>query len=104
MPFGRADEDFRVQKPGGANHLFDDLDALFAFKVAGRGADKYLLPDARVKLVKGQRTVIKRRRQPEAEIDKGFLSRTVAAVHPAHLRECYMGFVDKQQEILGEII
>ena len=60
--------------------------------------------DALLKFVEFERAVVERAGQAEAVFDKALLARAVAVVHRAHLRERHVGFIHKEDEILGKIV
>ena len=62
------------------------------------------LPDPVGELLPGQRPVVDRRRQPEAEIDEVAFAGDVALVHAADLRHRHMRLVDDQQEVFREVV
>ena len=77
---------------------------MLALIVARRGRDVDGLVYPLLELLKLQRAVIIRARQPEAILDKRILARAVAAVHGAHLRQCDVALIDKEQKILRKIV
>ena len=77
---------------------------MFALVVARRGRDVDGLVHPLLELLKLQRAVIIRARQPEAILDKRILARAVAAVHGAHLRQRDVALIDKEQKILRKIV
>ena len=104
LSFYGAHEYLRVEQSCRANYLLDDLSRALALIFSRRCRDIDALMYPFCELLKLQRPVIKGRREPEAIVNERFLSRSVAAVHRAHLRERNMALVNKQQEILREII
>ena len=60
--------------------------------------------DALLKFVEFERTVVERAGQAEAVFDEALFSGAVAVVHRAHLRERDVGFIHKEEEILGKIV
>ena len=60
--------------------------------------------DALLEFVEFERAVVERAGQAEAVFDQTLLARAVAVVHRAHLRERDVGFIHKEEEILGEIV
>ncbi len=101
----RLDDDLRVDQTGGADHLLDELAAGVAELVGPRGRrEVHRLPDPIGELLPGQRPVVDRGRQPEAELDQVALAGHVALVHAADLRDGHVGLVDDEQEVFREVV
>ena len=81
-----------------------NLGCVADFIRAGRCGNKNRLPDALLKFLEQQRTIVKRRRQPETIFDKLLLARAVAVVHGANLRHGDVALVDEAQRALGEVV
>ena len=94
----------RVEQPRRADHLLDDLVGAAALILARRRGDKHRLMKPLLELLKAQRAVVKRARQAEAVLHQALLAGAVAVVHGAHLRERDVALVDKEDEVIGEIV
>ncbi|MPN05062.1 hypothetical protein SDC9_152312 [bioreactor metagenome] len=99
----RADLYLRVQQPGRANDLIDNL-ALRLFQlVVGRGGGNINgLTLELLKFEKLQRPIFKRRKQPEAMVAQGLLAVAVGSEHRAQLRDGGVRLVDYGQLVLGK--
>ena len=105
LPLGWLHHDLRVHQAGGPNHLFDELAAGLAEFVGPRGSRQvHRLADPVGELLPRQRAVVARRRQPESVLDEVALTRHVALVHAADLRDGDVRLVDDEQEILREVV
>ena len=104
LPFRRADFHERIEKPRGADDLLRVVIRNRKFVLRGRGGNKNRLSHSRIELRKRKRSVVVSRLQSETEIDEVLLSRPVAVIHRADLRNGHMTFVDESYEILREII
>ena len=60
--------------------------------------------DALLEFVELERAVVERAGQAEAVFNKALLARAVAVVHRAHLRQRDVGFIHKEQEVLGKVV
>ncbi len=90
----------RIDQAGGADDLLHDHAAALGQLIrAGSGADENDLVDARLELLEGQRAVIERRRQAEAEVNQVLLAGAVAVPHAAHLRNCLVALVHEEEKI-----
>ena len=89
--------DFRIQKTGRTDNLFHHFAMnLIQFVVARRRGNINRLIDQRFKLFKPHRPVVQRTRQAEAIFHQRFLTRPVAVVHSADLRQRHMRFINDQ--------
>ena len=70
----------------------------------GRRAHVDRLVDGRLELLEGQRPVVERRRQAEAEVDQDLLARPVVLVHPDDLRDRHVRLVDDEQPVRREVV
>ena len=98
-----ADRDLRIDEPCGADDLFHDMPSgqhAFIFRRGGGAIDR--LMDAFGEFLEPERPVIRRGGEAEAIFDEHFLTRLVAVVHAAHLRQRHMRFVHDEQVILWE--
>src|ERR1700722_18050580 len=105
LALGRLDDHLRVDEPGRANHLLDDVavDPLQLVR-AWRGRQVDRLADALGELIPGQRAVVARAWQPEAVADQHPLAGGVTLVHRADLRDGLVRLVDDEYEVLGEVV
>ena len=71
---------------------------------AGRGRDEHELRHLSEELVEAERSVVERRRQPEAVVDERLLARAVALVHAADLRHRLVRLVDEHDEVVREVV
>src|SRR5256885_12909381 len=67
---GRAHGDLRVDHAGGPNELLDDLLRALGLVRSGRGAHVDHLVHVVLELIEGERPVVERRGQAEAELDQ----------------------------------
>ena len=104
LALGRADPDVRVDDTGRADELLDDALAPLELVWTGRRAHVDRLVDAGLELLERQRTVVERRRQPEAEVDQDLLARPVVLVHADDLRDRHVRLVDDEQPVRREVI
>ncbi len=58
----------------------------------------------RLELVEAQRTVVHRRRQPEAVLDEDLLARAVAGELAVQLGHGHVALVDHEQPVVGEVV
>ena len=93
----RPQLDLRVDEPGRAHELLDDLSGALQLVRPGRRRDEDHLRRELLPLVEAQRPVVERRRQAEAVLDQRLLARAIAAVHRADLRDRLVTLVDDQQ-------
>ena len=93
-----------VEEPGGAYDLLGDGLRLFVFLAPRRRGAVDNLVYLGVELVELQRAVVFGAREAEAVVDEHLLSRLVAVVHGAHLRQGDVAFVDDCEEIVREIV
>ncbi len=70
----------------------------------GRRAHVDRLVDGGLELLEGQRPVVERRRQAEAEVDQDLLARPVVLVHPDDLRDRHVRLVDDEQPVGREVV
>ena len=90
-------------KPGRPNDLLDDFAArLLQLVFARRRADEHHLVDLLLPLLKLQRPVVERARQPEAVLDERLLPAPVAVVHRPNLRHGDVRLIDDHQKIFGK--
>src|SRR6185503_11519898 len=80
------DLDLRVDQPGRPDDLIHDLARALDLVRARGGRDEDRLVEARLELLKGQRTIVERARETETVFDEDLLARSVAAPHAVHLR------------------
>ena len=88
-----------VDEPRGPDDLLHHARRVVLLELAGRGRHEHDLPHALEELLKAQRPVVGRRRQPEAVLDQGHLARAVALVHSAQLRHGVVRLVDEREEV-----
>ncbi len=97
--------DLRIDQASGANYLLDKYAAgLGEFVRSGSSRDINNLIGAILKFFERERTIIECRRHPKTIVDQRFLARPVAVIHPSHLGNGLVRFVDEQQEILRNVI
>jgi hypothetical protein len=105
LPFHRAHVDRRVDETGRADDLLD-YDALRFCQLVGarRRRHEDHLPNALLPLFEIQGSVVQRRGQTKAVGDQDFLARSIAVIHPAHLRHALMAFVHDDQRVVGQVV
>ena len=96
--------DLGVDDPGRADDLLHGASGLGLLEGSGGSGDHHQLLDALEELVELQRPVVDRRRQPEAVVDQRLLARAVTLVHAADLGNRLVGFVDEDDEVVGEVV
>ena len=97
----RAHLDHRVQKAGGADHLFGkDAACLLDLPFGGGGGDKDRLRAHRVPFLEFQRSVIHAGGQAEAMFGERELAAIVALVHGTDLRDGHVRFIGKDDGIV----
>lgn len=98
-----ADFDHRIDKAGGADHLFgEDAAGLLDFPCGGGCADEHRLRAHGVPFLELQRAVVHARRQPEPVFGQCEFAPVVAFVHAADLRHADVAFVGKDDGIVGD--
>ncbi len=101
---GGADFDVGVDQPGGADDLFGkDAIGLLQLPRAGGGRDIDRLRAHGVPFLEAQGAVVHAARQAEAVFGEGRLAAQIAAIHGAELTDGDVGFVDKDQGVIGEV-
>ena len=90
--------------PVGRIELLDDLLRALELVRPGRRAHVDDLVEVVLELLEGQRAVVERRRQPEAEVDQDLLARAVVLVHADDLRDGHVALVDDQQPVGREVV
>ncbi len=94
-----------IGQAGRTNHLFDNYAAGFReFIRPGRRRNINELSGPFLELLKCQRTIVQRGRQPKAVFDQVVLARPITVIHAAKLRHGLMALVDEHQRILRKII
>ena len=88
----------------GANDLLDTLLLVCIFIRTRRSRHINNLVDPVLELLKRQRTVVDRRRQPETVLDEIRLASVIAVVHPTNLRQRHVRLVDEHQEVFREVV
>ena len=98
--------DLRVDQPGRADDLLDDLAAgLFQFEFAGRGRNEDDLVPHLLEFLEFQRAGCPARWEGESRDRPAPALRWRSPLYMAlNLRQRHVRFIDDQQEILGEII
>ena len=96
--------DLGVEQTGRTNNLLDVVLADAQLIVARRGRNVDELGDPRLKLIETKRAVIERRRKTETMLNQRHLTRTVAFVHTADLRNRHMALIDDAEHVLGKVI
>ena len=104
LTVGRADPDDRIDDAGRADELLDDGLAALELVRAGSRAHVDGLVHRRLELLEGQRPVVERRRQAEAEVDQDLLAGPVVLVHADDLRDRHVRLVDDQQPVRREVV
>ena len=95
--------DGRVDQPGGADHLFHENAArLFDLPFRRGGRYKHRLRAHCVPFFKLQGAVVHARRQAEPMFRKGHFAPEVALIHAADLGHRHMGFICKNNGIVGD--
>ena len=95
---------FRIHKPRGAHHLFDNLRALFQFVRGRRSRHENRTAHLALELIEPQRSVVQSRGQAETVLHKRFLAGTVAAVHAPELPHHHVTFVKKHDAVGRQIV
>ena len=104
LPLHRPHLDLGVQQTGGTNDLLHDLARPGTLVLTGGGGDVDHLVEPLFKLLEFQRPVVVGAGQTEAVVHQGVFPRPVAVVHGPHLGQGDVALVDKQHEILGEVV
>ena len=98
-----ADFDLRIDKARGADHLFGkDAARLLQLPRRRGGRDEDRLRAHRIPFLELQRAVVHAGRQAEPVFGQGELAPVVALVHAADLRDRDMGFIGKNDGIVGD--
>jgi hypothetical protein len=99
-----ADLHLRVEKAGGADHLFgEDAAGLLQLPIGGGGGDEDRLRAHRVPFLELQRAVVHAGRQAEAVLGQRELAPVVAAIHAADLRDGDVAFVGEDDGVVGDV-
>ena len=104
LPFNGPHFDAWIQKAGGTDNLLCQVRLYPHFIGPRRGGYINNLVDSFRKFIKGQGPVVQGAGQAEAIVHQGALSGLVAVVHGPELGHRYMGFIDHDEEIIGEIV
>ncbi len=104
LPFHWAYADVRIKQSGRTNQLFRNPRRYLPLKVSGRGTGENNLVHMAVEFLKIERPVIIGAGKAEAVINQALLPRVVPAEHAVNLRQGNVGFINKQQKILGKVI
>ena len=104
LPLRWKHGDVRVYHACWADELLHYLVCALSFVAARccRNIDR--LAHARFKLFKGQRAIVERTRQAEAEVNEDLFSRAVVLVHPHDLRNAHVTLIDHKEPIGWEIV
>ena len=98
-----ADFDRRVQQPRGADHLFGEHAAgLFQFPFGRGGGHEHGLRAHGVPFFEFERAVVHAGRQAEAVFGQREFAAVVAFVHAADLRDRDVGFICKNDGVVGD--
>ncbi len=101
----RQDVDGGIDESCGADDLLDNFAfCFFEFVGSGGGGEE---DDARPEVfefLEAEWSVVEARRQAEAMLDEGGFSTSVAGVHGSDLWDADVGFVDDEEEVVGEVI
>ena len=100
----RAQLDLGVQQARRPDDLLDLLLAHCLLVVTGRRRNVDELRYALLELIKAQGTVVERRRQTKAMVDKGYLARAIALIHTTHLRHSDVALVNDAEHVLGKVV
>src|SRR5580704_6900382 len=105
LPLHRAHLDFRIDQARGTDHLFH-YDSRRARQFVGTGSCRDIdhLIGAMLELLEIERAIIQSRGHAKTEVDQSLLPGAVAMIHPAHLRNGLVRFVDEEQIILRHVI
>ena len=99
------DSDLRVDQAGRPDDLLHEhAAALLELVIAGRGGNIEDLMNALLELAEVQRPVVQGTGQPEPVLHQGSLPGLVSMIHPGQLGDRQMALVEKDQEILREVI
>ena len=99
-----AHTDRRIQQAGGTDDLLN-TQQLMILLIRARGCrDEQDLVNLILELFELQRPVILRAWQAESIVHQRVLAGLVSIVHGAKLRQCHMGFIDNDQEIIFKIV
>ena len=91
-------------RPVGPHDLLDDLTRHLELVRARRRRQEQHLRHPLDELVEAQRTVVGRRRQPEAVLDEHLLAAPVALVLAVQLRHRHVALVDHHEVVVGEVV
>ena len=84
---GRAELDLGIDDPGRADQLFCNASRMAQLVRSRRRGDEHHLRHLLDELVEAKRSVVQRRRESEAVVDKRLFARPVTLVHTADLRD-----------------
>ena len=103
LPASRDHVNLRIHQARRTNHLLHHLTVrLIQLPVARSRRDQHPIRRLRIPLVKLQRTVVLRHRQPKSMVHQSRLASMIAGIHRPNLRHRHMRLVHKQQKILRE--
>src|SRR5690242_8840672 len=104
LSFGRPHFNNRIEEACRTNDLlYDDATGMLQLIRTGRGGDINDLIEQSLELLKLQGSIINSRWETKSIVHQRPFARIVAFVHPPHLRNGRMRFVDDQQEVFGEV-
>ena len=104
LSLNRANRDFRIKQSGRPDDLLHTHQfVLLLIHIRCRRNEKHLI-DLTLKFFEVQRTVVQSGRQTKSVIHQRLLTRTVARIHAADLRNRNMRLIHDQQEIIREEI
>ena len=104
LPFAGSQNNFRVDESGRPDDLLGASFLVLCLIPAGSGRNVHDLVNAFFKFFERQWPVVDGGRQPEAEIYKCGLTRNVTLVHCTDLREGDVRLIDKDQEVVREVV
>lgn len=98
----RPHRNLRVEQAGRTDDLLGAQQLMFRLVGAGRCGDKEHLVDTLLELLKGERPVVHRRREPESVFDQRLLAALIAVIHCSDLRNRNVRLVDHDHVVALE--
>ena len=94
LPLRWKHGDVRINHPSRSNQLLHHLVCTFTLITSWCRGDVDRLAHTCLKLLEGERAIVERTRQAEAEVDEDLLARTIVLVHADDLRNAHVTLID----------